>query len=180
MPSEDELYDRWAQAPPEERSEIERQLVHEVQKHARKVIWLKLEEENPDLVQEIAAGAMRLDRFSGGSKFSTWVHGIAKNQIKEELRSRKRRRRVIDENIEFDEENEAFAAEPPDQDVGIALDQLGEGLSEAEAAVFEAMVEGKDQNEIAAELGIGAEAVDSRRRRLKEKLRKKISGSADG
>jgi RNA polymerase sigma factor (sigma-70 family) len=153
MPSEDELYDRWTQASPEERPEIERQLYPKLMKHARAVVWMELEEENPDLVQEIVAAAMRLDRFAGKSKFSTWVQGIAKNQIKEELRSRTRRRRVIDENVEFDEEGEIVGWEPLDHTIDMTLEELGEGLSDEEKVLYNAMLDGKEQNEIAAELG---------------------------
>ena len=183
MPTEDELYESLKDAGPEERPELERQLFAQVQKHARAVVWIHLgecrREAVEDLEQEIAAAALRFQDFREESLYSTWVHSIAKRKAWEEIRRRTRGRRVFDENAEFDEEDEEFGEEPPDHTVALTLEHLGEGLSDEEKALYEAMLEGKDQNEIAAQLGIGPEAADSRRRRLREKLQRKFR-SADG
>jgi RNA polymerase sigma factor (sigma-70 family) len=143
-------------------------------------------ERNPDLVHEIAKAAVRdLGSFRGASRFSTWVQGIAEKKIKAELRGRIRRRRVIDDRVRVDvaetEEDEhprwKHARIEPDLESPITLDQFAKVLSAQEKRLLLGMLEGKDRNELAQELRIGSEAVDSRRRRLTNKLRKQFAGA---
>ena len=98
MLDENELYDEWRSAPEEKRCEVEEKLLQKVLSHARAVVWETLHEWNPDIVQDVAIAVWRgLSRFRRESKFSTWVHSIAKYKAYEEIRNRVRRRRVFDE-----------------------------------------------------------------------------------
>jgi RNA polymerase sigma factor (sigma-70 family) len=75
-----------------------KQLFNAVLKHARAIIWKRLHEndyELEDLAYDITSEAIKnlsLGRFDERSKFSTYVQGIAKNKINEELETRITRR----------------------------------------------------------------------------------------
>jgi RNA polymerase sigma factor (sigma-70 family) len=182
MPDENELYQAWIDAPPEEKEKVALKLVPLLQRHARAVIWMILteprHEEVEDLAQEIVAAALRLGRFKRESRFSTWVQAIANRKCWQELRSRKRRGAVIDEFAEIEGEDgevhiEDHAALAPFAriNVKLSLEQLAEGLSAEETELHGLVLEGLDQNAIADRLGISPAAAETRRRRLRDKLR---------
>ena len=110
MPDENELYQAWRDAGPEDREELTRQLFASVQRHARAVIWIRLDEIDDhvieDLAQEVAIAALREGRFKERSRFSTWVQAIAYRKCWQELRSRTRRRAVFDDWPEPEDEDE--------------------------------------------------------------------------
>lgn len=188
MPDENELYERWRNTTGGERADVEAALFTAVKRHARAVVYEQLNETNPDLVHEIAKSAIqRLSSFRGQSKFSTWVQGIAKNKIKAEIRRRTRYRRVFNEWLWVDE-TEGDDDDPrgigplsvtPRPESAIAYQQLWKGLSPRERVLLSGMLDGKDQNQLAKELHMSPEAVQSARRRLRDKLRNTL-GSRDG
>ena len=175
------LYEMWRNATPDERPEIERKLFAAVRRHAQAVVIMKLAENSPDLVVNIAGDAiaqLARGQFREDSLFSTWVQGIAKRKIGEELRGRTRRRRVIDDRIsvdaleERDEEEDEGQYRPrrqanvPNFDANILLDQV---LLPRDKELASLKHEGFSSKEIAARIGISEEAVNSRWRRLKQK-----------
>src|SRR5437868_3395896 len=93
---EDELYARWRLAHETQRPELERKLLGALRAHAEIAVWQELQENNRDLIQDIAAAALAgLPQFRGDSECSTWVHRIALNKVHEEIRRRSRERRAL-------------------------------------------------------------------------------------
>ena len=184
MSVENELYERWLNAGEAEKEELIGRLFQEVVRHAQSVVWIGLQEWNPDLAQEIAFAAFRnLSRFKGESKFSTWVHAIGRNKVKELLRNRGRWRKVFAQSgvVEHRQEEQGDGPDPfdpaarvPDFDTSIFLDELCKGLSEDEELLLRCKYENMSSNEIAAILETTTETVDSRWARLKPTLKEKV------
>ncbi len=180
---ENELYEEWWNTPEDQRPDVERRLFAAVRPHAQAVLWEKLGENNPDLTHDIVVAVVnQLADFRRECKFSTWVHEIASRKADEELRKRMRRRKVFDETKEVLDErhaeegevaNAVYPSETPDFDSPIEFDQLCAKLPQEDAALLRYKNEGLSSEEIAAKMGIGQEAVDSRWARLKSKVRKK-------
>jgi RNA polymerase sigma factor (sigma-70 family) len=181
MSDENELYQQWRDTSDEQKRELEKRLYDAVSKHARAVIWQQLEEQNPDLAQSIAAAAiMRVPTFRQESKFSTWMEGVARKQIKQELRRRTRSRKVFDEYSDVFEhvDDEKELTDPQasaaflEREQRILLETLRKELSPKEYVLLECMRESMSTPEIAARLKIADDAVESRRRRLMKKLQR--------
>ena len=189
MPDENELYKQWRSAT--DRRHVEEKLYRAVSRHAAAVVLSKFPEGCRDLVPDIAAAVMsRIESFRGESKFSTWVHAIAKLKTAEALRTKKIEERVFDatkvvvsgpdENIGEYLENGAgeslrttnlvYAETHSDFDGPIAFEELCDRLSDEEEALLNYKCEGLSSYEIASKFGINAEALDSRWARLKKKL----------
>jgi RNA polymerase sigma factor (sigma-70 family) len=185
MSVENELYEKWRNSTGAERSELEGRLFHAVVRHAQAVVWTSLREWNPDLAQEIALAAFRnLPRFRGDSKFSTWVHAIGRNKVRELLRNRTRWRKIFaqspvferqDKEREHDSNPLEFAGKMPDFETQILVDELCEGLNRRDAILFRCKCEKMSSDEIATILGMTTEAVDSCWARLKLTLKKKFA-----
>ncbi len=172
---EDALYEEWKIASEEQRRPLEDRLCAAIKQHAETVVWTKLHENNPDLVQEIISAAVHgMGIFREQSQFSTWVEAIARNKVKQKLRARTRRRKVFDENAQLEEEK-LLAGLEPDFHSSIELSWLSRGLNRRERQVLQCMVEGLDQRDIAKRLGISPDAAEGARRRLRQKLQKKFS-----
>ncbi len=83
-------------------------------------------ERSEDLVQETFARVSKhLERFDNGRKFSTWIHTIAANLAKNELRNRRRRPIVLFQELERDggEDSRAVEFEDKRQDLDRLLEQ---------------------------------------------------------
>jgi len=184
MPDENELYEQWRSASEGERWEVEGKLFQRVLSHMCAVVCETLHEWNPDVVQDAALAVWRgLSRFRRESTFSTWVHSIAKHKTYAEIRRRVRRRRVFDEckvvvaNPAEDEEERDHEVCPinlPDLEGPMAFVELCKELPQDDASLVEYKREGMSADEIAAKMGIGQEAVDSRWARLKRSVQDKL------
>lgn len=187
MPNLNELYDTWQNTGGAERAQVEAQMLPLVQQYARAVVWLKLAESDSDLAGTIAGEVIRcLPTFGGRSRFTTWVYGIAKNTIKQELRARRRLRDALGDRMtveeadpDDDEEHPSLGDSRAERGLlaRLTLEQLAEGLSLEDARLFHGICEGKDQNELAQDLGITPEAAESRRRRFRQELIEKLERS---
>lgn len=179
--AENALYEKWRDASPEERPEIERTLLAVVRKHAQKVISLELAEDAPDLAANIAGDAISQlvrGQFNEQCLFSTWAHSIALHKIWEELRRRTRQRKVVDDRTSLDgvEEKDEEARyrprqqiEQPNFDAKILLEQV---LSPKDRELARLKYEGLTSRQIGASLRIHPDAIDSRWSRLKKTIKK--------
>jgi RNA polymerase sigma factor (sigma-70 family) len=191
MSDENEVYRKWIEAPGGgfAGGELETKLASRVARHARAVVWEKLKEDQPELVQDVASAVMtRLRDFRSdrGCKFSTWVHGIAKRKVYEEIRRRRRERKVFDKTIEVVPESrieldgessnqlrEVVPTTPPNSDA-IVFGQFFATLPRKDAALLRYKYEGLTSKEIAEKMGTGIDAVDCRWARLKQKAKKEF------
>jgi RNA polymerase sigma factor (sigma-70 family) len=186
MWAEDEVYQKWLVTPEGERGDVRAQLAGAVGRHAQAVVWKRLGENHPGLVQDIVADVMiGLRNFRGdhNSKFSTWVHAVAENKVYEEIRRRKRYRAVFDETVAVvgnphedegeEPDNRVREVAPsinPDLEGPIAFAEFAGSLSDADAVLLQHKRAGLSSREAAERMGITVEAVDSRWARLKPKL----------
>src|SRR5262249_52154873 len=86
---ENQIFQAWRNATEEEKLDRENQLYDVVRQHASRLIWRRLNENNPLLANDIASTVFsQLSTFESRSAFSTWVHRIATNKINGELRNR--------------------------------------------------------------------------------------------
>jgi RNA polymerase sigma factor (sigma-70 family) len=174
---EDAIYAQWQDADESQRSSLEAALVPSVRRHAEIVVWRKLREQNPDLVEEIVTGVFKhhLANFRGKSLFSTWVHSIALNKFKQELRSRRVRREVIDDatNVDDADQNRRLEGKPQEWIPSVDLDILRDGLSDEERILYDLKRKGMTDRQIASMLDKSPEAIESRLRRLIRKLQEK-------
>jgi len=149
---------------------------------------MKREDAAADVVQEAYLSAFRaIDRFSGESRLSTWLHRIVVNAALMRLRSRRRRREeLIDDLLPNFDETGHFAE--PQSDWGASADQLLE-RKDARAMVRAAIaslpegyrtvlvlrdVEDLDTGEVARILGVTSNAVKVRLHRARQALRSLI------
>jgi RNA polymerase sigma factor (sigma-70 family) len=186
---EDELYERWRLAPIDEKPEIEKQQFGVVLKHAKKVIRQMVPEADDHLAREIASQVIeRLAKFRQESKFSTWSHKIILNQSNLYLRRRipERERFYVspgkpEEDINladpraeaaFDRVEEALDLQP--------VERLTRTLPKKDYVLLQCILAEMTMAEAAKKLGDSEDAAESRWRRLKTRLKKKLRGKSDG
>jgi RNA polymerase sigma factor (sigma-70 family) len=178
---ENDLYAKWLETDPAERGDVEAKLYSAVTRHGQAVLWKKLGEAPPDLVEAVAAAVMTgLREFRRECQFSTWVHEIAERKAKEYIRGRVRARKVFDEKVavveSFSDDDEPRVGEiipsmSPQLEGEIAVKELFASLSDEDAALLRYKEAGLKSKEIAEVTGTTVEAVDSRWARLKPKLK---------
>lgn len=178
---ENELYAKWLETDAAERGDVEAKLCAAVSRHSQAVLWNKLGEAPPDLVQAVAAAVMTQIRdFRRECQFSTWVQEIAQRKAKEYIRGRVRARKVFDENVAVvervsdDDEprvGEIIPSVSPQLEGEIAVKELFASLPNEDAALLRYKEAGLKSKEIAEAMGASVEAVDSRWARLKPKVK---------
>jgi RNA polymerase sigma factor (sigma-70 family) len=183
---EDDLYQKWRDAPVDEKPDLEKQQFKVVKKHAKAVIWEMAPEANEGLADEIASQVIeRLPKFRQEAKFSTWSHRIMINQCNLYLR------RTIPEKDRF-----YMSPGKPEDDIKLADPRAKAAFDRAEGAIdYERLVgtlprkdyvllqcrlAGMTVAEAAKKLGDLEDAAESRWRRLKARLKKELRGKSDG
>lgn len=132
-------------------------------------------EDQQDLAQEIAVQLWRsFETFDPGrAKFSTWMYRVALNvAVSYQRRERIRAHEPLDELLPA-----APAAFPPDE-VRMLYDWIGR-LEPVNRALMLLHLEGFHYEQIAATLGISPTNTATRLSRLKEAMRKDLSGGRD-
>jgi RNA polymerase sigma-70 factor (ECF subfamily) len=178
---EDELYTPWLEANAAQRTGLERELCLRIKEHAEIVVWRELNENEPDLVQDIVMTVFQhLPDFRREALFSTWMHKIAENKVHQEIRRRQRyRRRFVEEpnpnDGDNDEGREHWRVEnPPDTVFEIDNGRLRNELTRNENILLDFKYEGMTDHEIANRFAITVDAAESRWRRLRTKLQKMV------
>jgi RNA polymerase sigma factor (sigma-70 family) len=183
---ENEVYAQWRDASPEEKEVFERELFGNVHRHARAVIFQTIHQANKDLAHDITSTVItQLADFKGKSKFSTWVHRIILNHCYDYIRRTtvERERFYASENPQDDIRLKDDKAEGAFYRVDQALDleplkRLIEELPNKDYVLLDCRLDGLTIQEAATKLGDSEDAVESRWRRVRSRLRKKIRGMA--
>jgi len=170
MRTENEVFDEWRAAKGDQRELLLQELVPLLQKHARAVIWNKLAESRPELVnQAIYKVVVHAEDFRGEAKFSSWFHTIITNECNLALKQEKRHRNrtvALEEDHDFPTRGVL--------DAGIELEQAIEGLTASDLSFIEMKLLGWNEEEIAKRLGINTVTVRQRWMRIKARVRRKV------
>lgn len=186
---QNELYKQWHDANEGDKPLVAEALFEEVQKHARNIVWKKIPElAYSNLSREMASVVIeKLGKFRGRGKagrpvqFTTWAHRIILNLANLELRKRVKNRERF---VEYDPEN-------PDPDLvkyGVAdaieqmenrmvVERMKKELPGEECGLLECMLGDMTAGKIAEKFGIPEDNVESRWRRLKQKLKEKFASA---
>jgi RNA polymerase sigma factor (sigma-70 family) len=187
----DDAYEAWAQATAEEKEARLDDLYRAVRDYADRFLGKFEGEYVPDLGKDIASDVLtQLDKFRRESKFSTWVGAIIKNHWRDHLEETvaNRERFVEPRAVEYaDGENsgalvdretgdpEAVSEGQDRLDTCVLISELEQRIPERDKPLFEGIVkEGKTQLEVAQDLGLDPDALESRYRRLRTRLRDDI------
>ena len=173
----DELHAKWnAAGSPDEREKTLEEIHKAGHQLGEAVGWLELGKNDPDFANDVAAAVVnRTPKFVGknNARFSTYAYSIAKNQATEWKRKRARyKKRFPDHDGELEEygsNDDLLSA-----DARLLRFHLLHGLNKIEKVLFNLMCEGRGTVEIAQTLKIHPRAAESRIRRLRDKLRKKV------
>ena len=142
-------------------------------------------EDAEDIAQDVFIQVYRsIDTFAGASALSTWIYRIAVNRSLDELRRKKRKKRLGFISNIFGGEHDESPGIPDFHHPGIAAEQKENAailfaavkkLPETQQAAFMLnKSEGLSYYEISGVLGISESAVDSLLQRAKQNLRKLI------
>jgi len=145
-----------------------------------------------DLTQETFVRAWQsLKRLRKAGAFRGWLHRIAANLVRDEVKSGRARLEVSASELAVDEERPALdpptaAAEGPEamlesQEVkAVVWQALGTLPAEQRAAVVMHHIEGMSMTEIAKAMGVRPGTVMSRLARAREVLRRRLSRYVEG
>jgi RNA polymerase sigma factor (sigma-70 family) len=173
----DDLHNKWGAASPDERPAALEDIRRSAHKLGTAVMRLELHEAIPGFASEVAATVVdKIAAFQrkNKSKFSTYVYGIAKKKAlarkRKFARDRRRAREYADYVREKDQGNDPWSS----ADARLLKADLLKGLSHEKMVLLNLMCEGRNTLEIAQILHITQHAAESRVRRLRERLIKKI------
>jgi RNA polymerase sigma factor (sigma-70 family) len=184
---ENELYAQWRDASDAEKPKMEKKLFNSILRRARNVIWKKIPEAHEDLARDIASVVIeQLAEFKGQNKseFTTWEHRIILNQCNVHLRKKvkDRKRFYVSESPEDDiklaDSKAKYAFDRVEE--GLDLERLVQTLPRKDHVLLGCVLDGMTMLEAAEKLGDTEDAAESRLRRLKARLKKKIEGKGDG
>lgn len=175
--AENDLFEIWKVAPPEEREKIELRLMAFLRVHAAKVCWMVLHLYDPHLIDEIAQDAvMDLDSFEERSAFSTWFHSRATFRCRTQLKQNIQRKEVpmpvggVESMLALPDRASAMETQ-------VIVNELLDGLSSFERSLVELKVyEGLPDADVAENLGFTREWIQTSWSRLRKKLKEKYNG----
>jgi RNA polymerase sigma-70 factor (ECF subfamily) len=154
------------------RSDLQSALIEALEHYAKRIVWLKLHQERPEIVNEAVQYVMaHLGDFRGESKFSTWVFSIVQRFCYRELEVKISNKEVLFSDYHSTHQVERLASYELDGDARITLDRLREALSDDENNLIDRKLEGYTNAEIAESEATSTTAIEGRWRRLCAKLR---------
>lgn len=153
-------------------SELENALVAAIERYAKKIVWIKLHQDHPEIVNEAVQSIMaHLADFRGNSKFSTWVFAVVVRLCYREIKLKVTTKETLFSDLK-EHEVDGLATYELDGDAKITLDRLRKTLSQQENHRIDLRLQGFTHAEIAEMLTTTTTAIEGRWRRLCEKLRR--------
>lgn len=154
--NENEAYAAWKDADENTKPQFLPVLVKLLQKHASAVVWTRLGQAKPELVNEAVWTALeRNNTFRGESKFSTWFHGVVNNLCSQELRNIVQAKREV--SLEAVEEPTQDSSNHTDEH--LSTEQFLRSLTKRQRKVVELRLAGLTRREIADRMDINEEGV---------------------
>jgi RNA polymerase sigma factor (sigma-70 family) len=159
--------------------DLEYALVKSLEKYAKKIVWLTLHENRPEIVNESVHFVLaHLSDFRGEAKFSTWVFTIVRRLCYRELQRKITSKETLFSDFK-DYQVEELATYELDGDAKMTLDRIRKTLSKDENELIGLKLQGYTHKEIAEEMGTTTSAIEGRWRRLCEKLRQTETNSTE-
>lgn len=152
LPSDREnaLYDEWKNRSESERDTVEKQLLHSINLHAHRVLYMVMRSTSADVIDDITFSIFAdIDSFRGDSKFSTWVHRAILNYCHNLQRTRRRKKETP---LTHAHAKEIGVFHDPDK--VLILEQLIQRLDDPEKEIIQLYLEGNSVPEIASILNI--------------------------
>ena len=138
-------------------------------------VYARGEEDRRDLAQEIALQLWRsFGSYDAGRPFSTWMYRVALNVGLSHARRERERPQPLDESL-IDTLGGGTPIEEPDERLA-ALARAIEGLEPLDRALILLYLDELSYVDIAAVMGISESNVGTRIARLKQRLRRDITG----
>ncbi len=126
---------------------------------------------HPDLVADaVSKAALSLDKFRGEARFSSWFYKIVESFCKTRIRQKIRRNETsLDEMIELDQEPVGEDRHLRDE-ARLDLNRIMQDLAPIDQQILQLRSEGRTMKDVAGVVGLSTRGVNSRWRRLKERL----------
>ena len=154
------------------RSEHERILIKELENYAKKIVWLTLRREHPEIVNEgVQYILSHINDFRGDSKFSTYVYTLIKRYCFREMKLKMDRNETSLTDLQAQMEAN-LASYELDGDARLTLDQIRKNLSDDEKELIDRKLEGYKTAEIAQLSSISTATIEGRWRRLCARVRR--------
>jgi RNA polymerase sigma factor (sigma-70 family) len=140
--------------------------------HAASVCWTLNGKIVPDVIAQASQQCLlKLNTFNGGSEFSTWAHRVMTNVFLLAHRRRQRKREVPLDNLT---DAETAVSRVGAIEAKLLLEDLSDPLGVDEKALLDGKLNGVEQAELAAELGITESNLRLRWMRLRAKLQEAL------
>lgn len=140
-------------------------------------VYARGEEDRHDLAQEILLQAWRsFGGYDTARRFSTWMYRVALNVGLSHARRRRERTQPLDDTL-VDTLGGGTPIDEPDERL-VLLARAIESLAPLDRALILLYLDEQPYAEIAAVLGIGESNVGTRLARLKQRLRRDMTGAA--
>lgn len=124
------------------RAELEYALIKSLEKYAKKIVWLRLHEDRPDLVNEAVRYVLaHLADFKGNSKFSTYVFSIVERLCYREIKRKTTSKESVFSDFK-EHEVDGLATYELDGDAKITLDRLRKTVSTDENQLINLRLQG--------------------------------------
>lgn len=167
---ENELFAAWQKAEGEEKDRVLPLLTRELRNHARRVAWLQLQRDVPDIASVAVWKAIGPEgqKFRGESAFTTWFHRVVINLCNDFLRE-KQKTAELEEESHSDLEGGVIAK--------LDLERVKAGMQEEDKRLLELLMEGYTLREISAIEGSSLTTMSRRRQELLERVRRGLNGN---
>jgi RNA polymerase sigma factor (sigma-70 family) len=173
----EELYWNWKNATGDEK-ELAASLLHKaLLGYATTIVWRRMRHAPRDLVSDIVSTALLSEpSFKGNSKFTTWFFALADALTCKYLQKIRRRREcplLIQDDFSLPDPlvSPSQTKMDPKLQSHLAVSYLSRQLAPQERALLEAILDGWTWRQYAEKLGVHPQAMKTRWRRLKLKLR---------
>jgi RNA polymerase sigma factor (sigma-70 family) len=153
------------------RSEHEKQLIKELEHYAKRIVWLTLHQERPEIVNEgVQYILSNIHDFRGDSKFRTYVYTLIQRYCFREMQLKIDRKETSLTDLRAEMEA-SLASYELDGDARMTLDKIRKNLSDDEKELIDRKLEGYKTAEIAQLSSTSTSTIEGRWRRLCAKVR---------
>ena len=181
LENDNEAYEAWRAATAEEEPAALGLLLRVLRRYASSLVHGWTQRDMPELSAHIVSHALaKRAKFEHRAKFTTWFYRLARNQTLNWLRNESRRRECSFPDTEVMESSSSRMSQLTPEESRIWLDQLAAALQPSEQLHLRLRLEGRNDQECAAELRIRKWQAHHSWKALKSRLRSLIEVGLPG